>query len=389
MISILLGIVFLFNYVESYDLKTNIDKSITPLMYAAKKNDINYINNLLRTKIDINEHSANKMTALHYALTNKNEEAAILLLEKGSDINAMDIWQNTPLSLARLKKLDKVISLIEKKFINGNHFYQDFNNSDKHFVLLIASYNNKKWYKRNLDAAFSQNYKKYTIIYMDDVSNDNTGKLVQEYVKDKYSDRASQFILIQNNSKKYCLGNYLFAIEKFCPNDSILITYDGDDWFANNNVLSYLNNIYKDTNIWLTYGNCLEFPLYRKCSYCLPLNSLLIRNNRLRQKFLKEERWSIHHLRSFYTWLFRKIKYQDLLDEHNSLFKYTEDVAFMLPMLEMSGERAKYLHEVLYIYNRSNSLNTPNVFGHKKLKKAFSFICNKEKYQQLKGYNEK
>ena len=39
---------------------------------------------------------------------------------------------------------------------------------DKHFVFIIASYNNKQWYKPNLDSVFSQKYKNYHVIYTDD-----------------------------------------------------------------------------------------------------------------------------------------------------------------------------------------------------------------------------
>ena len=384
---LLLSIVFLFKYIDGHDLKGVGGEPITFLMHAAKNGNIDKINDLLKSKVSINESSRSHMTALHYALGFQQEDAAVLLVKSGANINALDNWNNSPLSMARTKKLNKAIEAIEKKFLDGNHFYENLDNKDKHFVLLIASYNNKEWYKRNLDAAFSQKYKKYTIIYMDDISTDNTGNLVEKYVKKKYPHKAAQFILIKNKIKRYCLGNYLFVIERFCPDNAVLITYDGDDWFANNNVLSYLNSVYQDKNVWLTYGNSLDYPSNKKCRFCLPLNPKLIEKNEIRENCKKND-WFVHHLRSFYTWLFRKIEYKDFSDENHALFKHTEDVAFMLPMIEMAGIRTKYLNKILYIYNRSNVLNTFNVFKVKKLKDTFSYICNKEKYQLLRDYNE-
>jgi hypothetical protein len=57
---------------------------------------------------------------------------------------------------------------------------------NKHLCVLITSYNNKEndIYKVNLDSIFTQTYTNYTIIYVDDASNDSTLQEVSRYVKD-------------------------------------------------------------------------------------------------------------------------------------------------------------------------------------------------------------
>ena len=47
------------------------------------------------------------------------------------------------------------------------------------FVIVIPSYNNAQWYKRNLDSVFAQTYKNFSVIYLDDCSPDGTGQLVK------------------------------------------------------------------------------------------------------------------------------------------------------------------------------------------------------------------
>jgi cellulose synthase/poly-beta-1,6-N-acetylglucosamine synthase-like glycosyltransferase len=50
--------------------------------------------------------------------------------------------------------------------------------------VFILSYNNEPQnrYKANLDSVFQQNYENYFVVYVNDVSSDRTGELVQEYM---------------------------------------------------------------------------------------------------------------------------------------------------------------------------------------------------------------
>src|SRR3989304_2120498 len=54
---------------------------------------------------------------------------------------------------------------------------------EKHFVVIVPSYNNKDWYQKNLDSIFMQKYTNYHVVYIDDVSTDGTGDLVEKYVQ--------------------------------------------------------------------------------------------------------------------------------------------------------------------------------------------------------------
>ena len=52
----------------------------------------------------------------------------------------------------------------------------------------------------------------------------------------------------RNFEYSYKGKNYLDVIHAFCPDNAILITLDGDDFLASNDVLNTLNNIYKNKN---------------------------------------------------------------------------------------------------------------------------------------------
>ena len=187
---------------------------------------------------------------------------------------------------------------------------------DKFFVIVIASYNNKYWYQRNLDSIFFQTYKNYKILYVDDCSPDNTGSLVENYTKEcGFQDKV---ILIKNKERKGCpLANHFYAINAFCKPTDIVICVDGDDWFSNENVLSYLNEVYQDPEdiqqpkVWATFGQLVHYPngeLYP--GWEIPKE--IIEKNTFR-----EYNWITTHLKTFYAGLFQRIKKEDFHTTEN------------------------------------------------------------------------
>ena len=54
------------------------------------------------------------------------------------------------------------------------------------FVYIVPSYNNKDWYKRNIDSMIYQKNTNWHMIYIDDCSDDGTFDLVKEYLLNYY-----------------------------------------------------------------------------------------------------------------------------------------------------------------------------------------------------------
>jgi hypothetical protein len=55
--------------------------------------------------------------------------------------------------------------------------------------------------------------------------------------------------------------------------------------------------------------------------------------------------------------LLQKISTEDIKDSDGNFFRAAGDLAIMFPLLEMSGYHAKYVKEILYIWNDLNELN--------------------------------
>ena len=95
-----------------------------------------------------------------------------------------------------------------------------------------------------------------------------------------------------------------------------------------------------------------------------------------------KKHWSLSHLRSFYARLFQHLEKEDVQFEGRYL-EAASDLAFMIPMVEMAGEHAHFVKDILYLYNRSNPLNDHKVRAQKQQRMA-DYILNKTPYSPLK-----
>ncbi|HRN78478.1 MAG TPA: glycosyltransferase family 2 protein [Candidatus Dependentiae bacterium] len=219
--------------------------------------------------------------------------------------------------------------------------------TSKSIVVVIPSYNNAHWYEKNLSRLFSQTYKNWRAIYIDDCSTDGTADLVEQYIKKQ--GQSHRVRLIKNETNKGALANIYHAVYS-CADRDIIVLLDGDDWFHTDEALSIVAKAYEDESVWMTYGQFVEYP-YGKKGFCCPIPREVIEKNAYRNYT-----WITSHLRTFYTWLFKKIKTEDLM-YNGDFFSVTWDMAIVFPLLEMAGGRCKFIPEVLYEYNMATPLN--------------------------------
>jgi glycosyltransferase involved in cell wall biosynthesis len=216
-------------------------------------------------------------------------------------------------------------------------------------TVIIPSYNNRRWYARNLRSVFAQDYGgNFRVSYIDDGSSDGTGELVQEYIAERNS---GPLVSLTHNPLRVGALQNLYNTISLCADDEIIILLDGDDWFAHNGVLTRLNEVYTDTDCWMTYGQYRSWP-DNALGLSKEITSEVIEANSFRQ-----HEWCSSHLRSFYAGLFKLIEREDLLAPDGTFYQMAWDQAIMFPLLEMSGHRAKFNSEVLYIYNAANPLS--------------------------------
>ncbi len=249
---------------------------------------------------------------------------------------------------------------------------------EKPIVVIIPSYNNAKLYEWNLDSVCFQNYSNYRIVYIDDCSPDGTGNLVRAYI-DKH-DLQHKVTLLRNEINRGALYNLYNVIHR-CEDDEIIVTVDGDDKLAHNNVLKRVNQEYQNPDVWMTYGQHESYP-HGKRGFCKPIRQAIVQKHAYR-----ELDWVTSHLRTFYAGLFKQIKLKDLLYE-NELFRVTWDMAFLFPMLEMAHGKWSFITDVLYVYNEDTPLSDCKLRVVKQLR-CDKVIRAKEKYAPIANYKTK
>lgn len=220
----------------------------------------------------------------------------------------------------------------------------------KRFAIVIPSYNNEKYVEWNLMSALKQKYDNFYVIYVNDCSKDQTASKVREIItREGAEDRV---IFVDNKTRCGALKNIYLAIHTYTDDSDIVVTLDGDDAFSHRNVLKRLNQVYSNPKkeVWMSYGQFRE-KNSRKLGFCVEIPENVIRNRTYRQYQNIPS-----HLRTFYAWLFKNIKEEDL-KYRGTFYEMSWDIAFMMPMIEMSGVRFECMKEVLYTYNDNNPIS--------------------------------
>jgi len=216
------------------------------------------------------------------------------------------------------------------------------------FLIITPTYNAEDWIERNIKSLKKQNYKNFKSFIVNDLSKDDT-----ENIAKKCIDGDSRFNFIKNTNRSYPLGSTINGIKIAEPaKEDVIVILDGDDWLFDENALLNLNEQYKDPKCLMTYGSYAEFPSENRGVFCKQIPDEIINNNSYR-----EYQFMASHLKSFKFKLWQKIKMSDLLDYEDNPYPMAGDIAYTFPLLEMAGNRAKFIENILYVYNSYNPLN--------------------------------
>jgi len=244
------------------------------------------------------------------------------------------------------------------------------------FIIIVPFYNVEDWIENNLNSVLGQTYTNYECYYTDDISTDESYKILTENAPDHIN-------IHKNTEKALALKNIYDTILRANPNDEdIIVTLDGDDWLARKDTLELLNKYYCDDTL-MTYGTYIDYPTGR-----IPHNVFKYSDEIINNSSYREAPWQASHLRTFKYKLWKQINVEDLKDTNGNFFEMAWDLGFMFPMLEMAGHRAKYVKEKVYCYNVSNPINDHKV-DHPKQLRLDRKIRRKRKYQPFESMPKK
>ena len=294
------------------------------------------------------------MESNHYkkSIPNKSDNPTINLLQNNSSNNLTEVSLERDITF-EFKRNDSIekISHYENYLLNLPKRNLTFQDSGKKFCIVISSYNNEKFIIPNINSIFIQKYSNWRIIYIDDASIDKTLEIAYQ-IRSDWNISAERFEILSHPYKVTSPAySYYVAANNYCNDDDIMVQLDGDDMLAGEEVLSKLVHVYNNKNIWVTFGSFISTEGTTRIDANKYNISKCLGN-------IRNSTWITSHLRTSYTWLFKRIKEQDLKYENNFL-NCTNDVAIMFPIIEMAGrDRTHYMKDIIHLYR----LHPNNIF---------------------------
>lgn len=199
---------------------------------------------------------------------------------------------------------------------------------DLPFVIVIVGKNNGAWLEKTLHSVFTQNYPHYRLIYIDDGSDDGSYELAHHFLQGRPNVQ-----LVRNPETMGILLSLNQAIQS-CEDREIVVVLQGEDQMAHEWVLNRLNQYYAHPDLWLTYGQYVSGPEFRP-GICRPFK---------KGEEPRSAPFFTSHLKTFYAKLFKQIQEEDLKIPIGS-----DEMAFMIPMLEMGEGHIAYIPDVLCV----------------------------------------
>lgn len=230
--------------------------------------------------------------------------------------------------------------------------------------VVISSYNHSKYLQKCLNSILEQTFRHYELFIVDDMSDDNSISIIKEYCN-KYNWK-----YISNISRMGALYNRVLAINNLnCNDEDIILIIDGDDWLFDKDVFNYINELYLNNDILLTFGGLKPFYNTKNYPENIRTNNKIMKNeinkfNDKKDKIINENLYRkipyiFTQLQTFKFKLFKKIKKENFLDKSNNWYKTCTDYAYMYPLLELSKGNFKIINRYVYIYNvHSNNVHS-------------------------------
>lgn len=199
--------------------------------------------------------------------------------------------------------------------------------------------------RKCLDSVYGQNYPRNLVrhVYIDDNSPDDTDAHVLSWLEE-HPDHNVDYI--RTSSRLGGASNNLNGFRR-AATGTIILELNGDDWLPDPELLTFLNKVYCDDAVWMTYNTC------RFAQGCILQGKMFpIPNAVTRDNSHREAPWVSSALHTFRSELLDHFDESCMIDpESGEYWENADDQAFYLALLELAGTHTRHLYRVTYIYN--------------------------------------
>jgi len=201
-------------------------------------------------------------------------------------------------------------------------------------VIISAGRNYLPYLREWFSSLMEQSYSDFHCICIDDCSDDNSLAELKSL-----TNQDSRFTVVQNETRKFALYNKTAGLLKAIRLEDfdIVVSLDLDDCLLGQDALSCVDKIFKDEDVWFSYGSMQPYPKHAKLiDWEAPV---------------RKQIWKTSALRACRWFLLKNIYKSDLTSPDGDWYKYPEDRFLCYPMVEMAGEAHVYRNEkVIYNY---------------------------------------
>ncbi len=200
-----------------------------------------------------------------------------------------------------------------------------------------------------LQSVYDQDYPRGSIrhVFVDDDSTDKTREMVEKWMND-HQDHS--VVYIKTSNRRGGCANTLCGFRMAKPGE-IVAELNGDDWLPDSGVLSFLNRVYEDENVWLTY-NSTCYPDMRMRLNCIRLADRIGRGMKHHRRERALLRWPVSHMHTFRSELFTHLPEEKMLDPETGLYwENADDVAIYLSLCELAGPHIRHVYRYTYVQN--------------------------------------
>ena len=215
--------------------------------------------------------------------------------------------------------------------------------TSQRFHIVSAQRNMGETVVRCLDSVWQQAYPAHLFrhIFIDDASTDATPEIVDRWLEEHPGHRVT---FIRNTERVGMLANNLSGF-RLAEDSDIGIELNGDDWLPDSGVLRFLNKVYDDDDVWMTYNTLRQTD--GTILFQLPPPREI-----RRQRSFRQAPWTTSHLRTFRVGLYHLVPDQHLEDPTTGYYwDMAPDMAVYLAMLEMAGDHARHLYRITCTYH--------------------------------------
>jgi glycosyltransferase involved in cell wall biosynthesis len=232
----------------------------------------------------------------------------------------------------------------DSQILPSPDFYQGIITADeyKSFVFIVLTHNSAKSIERNFLSLLEQNYPRFRVVYIDKGSTDGTPDKIRQLVREK---KEQERVLLIERQKGYEVCESYYQTVHECRDEEVIVHLHGHDWLAHPEVLERLNQTYMNPDVWLTYGQYLEFPSFRR-----GMNSPFPKKKGYNKR-VQSAPWVIAPLKTFYAKLFKKFNVEES-DYPNYFLSIEDENALLLPLAKIGKTHVRFIPEVLFIHTK-------------------------------------